>query len=112
MYFVKDHKTIDMFDRFAHLGPKRRALLDRTWAKLFREEVLPQLPVHLLIPHYDSGNGRPSNELYAMMGAIIIQQMLDLTDQQTVEQFSFNLQWHFALNITTSSDACSYVCER
>lgn len=112
MFFVKDHKTIDMFDRFAHLGPKRRALLDRTWAKLFRDEVLPCLPVHLLKARYDSGNGRPTNELYAMMGAMIIQQMQDLTDQQTAEQFSFNLQWHFALNITNPADACSYVCER
>jgi len=24
MFFAKDHKTIDMFDRFKHLGPKRR----------------------------------------------------------------------------------------
>lgn len=112
MFFTKDHKTIDMFDRFAHLGPKRRALLDQTWAKLFRDEVLPNLPVHLLKPYYDTGNGRPSNELFAMMGAMIIQQMQDLTDRQAVEQFSFNLQWHFALNITSSSDASSYICER
>ena len=29
----KDHKPIDMLDRFAHPEPKRRASLDRTWTK-------------------------------------------------------------------------------
>lgn len=75
MFHVKDHKTIDMFDCFAHLGPKRRGLLDNTWAKLFRDEILPVLPVHLLKKHYDPVNGRPTNELYAMMGTMILQQM-------------------------------------
>jgi hypothetical protein len=112
MFFIKDHKTIDMFDRFKHLGPKRRALLNSTWAKLFRDEILPNLPAHLLKAHYDPINGRPTNELFAMMGVMILQQMHDLTDEQAVEQFCFNIQWHFALNITDSADPTSYVCPR
>jgi hypothetical protein len=112
MFYAKDHKTYDMFDCFEHLGPKRRGLLDSTWAKLFRDEILPNLPVHLLKTHYDPNNGRPTNELFAMMGVMILQQMHDLTDEQTVEQFCFNIQWHFALNITNVNDAASYVCPR
>lgn len=112
MFFTKDHKTIDMFDRFEFLGPKRRGLLDSTWAKLFRDEILPNLPVHLLQKHYDPVNGRPTNELFAMMGVMILQQMHDFTDEQTVEQFCFNIQWHFALNITNPGDTAAYVCPR
>lgn len=112
MLYAKDHKTIDMFDRYQYLGPKRRALLDSSWAKLFRDEVLPNLPVHLLKGHYDPSNGRPSHELYALMGVMILQQMLDLNDEQTVEQFCFSMQWHYALHITNAVDAASYVCPR
>jgi hypothetical protein len=112
MFYAKDHKTIDMFDRYQYLGPKRRALLDSSWAKLFRNEVLPNLPVHLLKGHYDPGNGRPSHELFALMGVMILQQMLDLNDEQAVEQFCFNMQWHFALHITNATDAAAYVCPR
>jgi hypothetical protein len=112
MFHIKDHKTFDMFDRFGHLGPKRRQLLDDTWAKLFRDEILPCLSVSQLSKHYDPSNGRPSNELFAMMGSMILQQMHDLTDEQTVEQFCFNIQWHYALNITGTDDASAYVCPR
>jgi hypothetical protein len=44
-----------------------------------------------------------------MLGALILQQTFDLTDEQTVEQFCFNTQWHFALNITEESDAAKYL---
>lgn len=39
-----------------------------------------------------------------MMGVMILQKMHDLTDEQNVEQFCFNIQWHFALNITNPGD--------
>lgn len=112
MFYAKNHKTYDMFDCFEHLGPKRRGLLDSTWAKLFRDEILPNLPVHLLEKHYSPSAGRPTNELSAMMGVMILQQLHDLSDTQAVEHFCFNIQWHFALNVTNPADAASYVCPR
>jgi len=112
MFYAKDHKTYDMFDNFAYLGPKRRTLLEESWAKIFREEILPVLPVEKLEKHYDEIMGRPTKELYAMLGLMVLQHMDDLTDEQAVEQFAFNIKWHFALNITGISDAVSYVCPK
>ena len=62
--------------------------------------------------HYDDWNGRPTKELYSMIGLMILQQMHDLTDDQAAEQFCFNIQWHYALNITNFSDAASYVSNK
>jgi hypothetical protein len=45
-----------------------------------------------------------------MIGMMILQQMHDLTDEQAIEQFCFNIQWHYALNITSPEDAASYIC--
>lgn len=112
MLYTKDHKTIDMFDNFSFLGKKRRKLLENSWAKLFREEILPKLPVAKLATFYDDFQGRPTKELHAMLGIMIIQQMEDLTDEETVRQFAFNIQWHFALNISDSSDVHSYICPK
>lgn len=112
MIKVKDHKTQYMFDLFEHLGPKRRKLLDDSWAGIFRSHVRQVLPVELLTRHYCATNGRPTNELVAMMGAMILQHMHDLTDQETVEQFAFNIQWHYALDITNNLDTESYVCQK
>jgi hypothetical protein len=109
---TKDHKTRDMFNPFAHLGPKRLALLEKSWAHFFREEILHRLPVEKLFPFYDELKGRRTKELYAMMGLLILQQMEDLTDEQTVAQFAFNIQWQYALNVSESQDSSAYVSPR
>ena len=112
MLNVKDHKTIYMFDPFEYLGPKRRQLLNDSWAGIFRDHIRQVLPVGLLAEHYSVNMGRPTNELVSMMGAMLLQHMHDLTDQETVEQFSFNIQWHYALDITSNSDRAAYVCPK
>ena len=112
MFYVKNHKQLNMFDPWGHLGPKRRRELDKSWAGLFRSKILQTLPVEELRKHYHKCTGRPTKELYSMLGLMILQQMHNLTDEQAVEQFAFNIKWHYALNITGSSDVHSYVSLR
>jgi len=112
MIHFKDHKTLHIFDSFAFLGPKRKKLMDTSWAKLFRDEILPVLPVGKIFKNYHWAMGRPTKELYAMLGAMILQQMHDLTDEETIHQFAFNIEWHYALGITDESDTESYLCPK
>ncbi len=109
MFHIKDRKTGQLFDPWRYLGPKRRKLLDESWAGLFREKLLPELPVERMMPFFSSSMGRPSKELYAMLGAILFQQAFDLTDEETVSQMAFNLQWHYALDIPEESDVIKYL---
>ncbi len=112
MLYTKDHKTLDMFDPFEHLGPRRRKLLESSWAHLFREEILPELPVQKLLIHYSELHGRPTKELYAMLGLMILQQMHDMTDDDAVTEFAFDIQWQYALNVTGGSDEEAYISPR
>lgn len=109
MFYVKNHKQGYIFDPWGHLGPKRRQLLEKSWSGLFQKEILPDLPVESLRSHYHDWNGRPTKELHSMIGMMILQQMHDLTDEEAVEQFCFNIQWHYALNITSPDDAASFI---
>ncbi|MFZ3253011.1 MAG: transposase [Syntrophales bacterium] len=112
MIHVKDHKQCDMFNPFEHLGPKRLALLESSWAHLFREEILHNLPAEKLFPLYSKQFGRRTKELYAMLGIVLLQQQQDLTDEEAIRQFAFNIEWHYALNVTDPSDISSYVSPR
>lgn len=112
MIHVKDHKQCDMFNPFEHLGPKRLALLESSWAHLFREEILHKLPVEKIFPLYDEFKGRKTKELYTMLGIVLLQQMEDLTDEATVHEFAFSIKWHYALNVSDPSDISSYVSPR
>lgn len=112
MIKVKDHKTGYLFDPWEFLGKKRRKLMDESWAGLFREKILCELPVGEFAKSFSEEYGRPTKELYAVLGALILQQMLDLSDDETIEQFAFNLQWHYALDITSGNEHETYMCPR
>jgi hypothetical protein len=68
--------------------------------------------VEKLFSPYSELCGRPTKELHVMLGIVLLQQMEDLTDKETVHQFAFNIMWHYALNITDFSDGSSYVAPR
>ena len=112
MIYTKDRKTAPLFNPLGHLGPKRRKLMDESWAGLFRKHILCELPVNRMTPFFTDGFGRPTKELYTVLGALILQQMHDLSDEETVSQLAFNLQWHYALDITADSDEATYICPK
>ena len=110
MFHIKDRKTDQLFDQWRYLWPKRRKLLDESWAGLFRGKILPDLPVERVVPFFSPDMGRPTKELYAMLGAILFQQIFDHTDEENVIQMAFNLQWHYTLDIPEESDGAKYLC--
>ena len=99
-----------MFDRWSDLGDKRRCLLERSWAGVFRNHLLVELPVDDLCRHLDERIGRPSKDLHVVIGVLLLQQLHDLSDAATVEALAFNMAWHYALD--TRSEADSYFCEK
>jgi hypothetical protein len=109
MIYTRDHETGSLFDQWKFLGPKRRKLLEESWAGLFRKEILHELPVDQIAPSFHSGFGRPTKELYTALGALVLQQMNDYSDHETVHQMAFNMQWHYALDIPGESDASKYI---
>ena len=71
MIKVKDPNQLDIFDPWAFLTPKRRQLLDSGWPGLFREFILPSIPVKTVGKYFHATFGRPSKELYSMLGALL-----------------------------------------
>ena len=112
MIHTRDHKTAYLFDPWHFLGEKRRKLMDTSWAALFRELILCELPVNKVAPFFHETFGRPTKELYAALGVLVLQQVHDLTDEETVMQLAFNLQWHYALDIVEESDEAKYLCAK
>jgi hypothetical protein len=112
MIRIKDHKQGHLLDPWSFLSPKRRRLLDQSWAGLFKEQILCELPVSKLAPFFNDSFGRPTKELHTVLAVLILQQALDLNDEQAIDQLAFNIQWHYALNITEESDSAKYFCPK
>jgi hypothetical protein len=109
MIKVKNPNQLNIFDPWDFLTPKRRQMLDAGWPGLFREHILPSIPVNKVGKHFNATFGRPTKELYSMLGALVLQQTFDLTDEETIQQYAFNIQWHYSLNISEESDDAKYI---
>ena len=57
MITLRDRRTGDLFDRWSEMGEKRRLLLDHSWAGVFRDHLLDDLPIDELLPHFDDRMG-------------------------------------------------------
>jgi hypothetical protein len=110
MFTLHDRRTGELFDRWSDLGDKRRRLMERSWAGVFRDHLLVELPVDDLCRHLDERMGRPSKDLHVVIGVLLLQQLHDLSDAATVEALAFNMAWHYALDVRSEAD--SYFCEK
>jgi len=101
---IRDRATGELFNRWEHLGSKRLERLQNSWAEVFHTQVIPNLPASELSKEFDPVMGRPTVDLPVVLGAIILQQMFNLTDQETVDTLAFNITWHYALDIRNDAD--------
>ena len=71
MIRIKNQKQNGLFDPWSFMSPKRRRLLDQSWAGLFQKELLCELPVGEVAPFFNDDFGRPTKELQTKIQAKI-----------------------------------------
>ena len=91
MIRIKDHKQKELFDPWAFLSPKRRQLLEESWAGLYRNTILDELPVQAFAPYFEKDFGRPTKELHTVLSVLLLQQFLELTDEEAISEIVFPL---------------------
>ncbi len=109
MIKIKSRKQQHLFDPWRFLSPKRRKMLDQDWPGFFRRHILDLLPVKKVAPAFHRDFGRPTKEMYTVLGTLALQQYHDLTDIETTSQLSYNIQWHYALDIVEENDEAKYI---
>jgi len=91
------------------LGREKRARLEKTWAKPFREKILPLIEEEAFSGLYSPDNGAPNKSIQTMAALHILKDQYDLTDEQTVQMFEWNNQWQYALDVIPEQ---AHVCRK
>ena len=112
MYRINTGQQDSFIDPFDFLGPKRKALLESSWAALFRKHLFDKIPVKKIQSRFHATMGRPTKELRTALGVLLLQQMFNLTDEETIRHLAFNTEWHYALDLHWEDDESKYLCER
>ena len=107
--FVKTDPQRSLLECEFLVPPEKRARLEKSWAEPFRQRVLPLVDEEVFRDAYCENNGRPNKSIRLLVCVHILKEWNDLTDEQVLENLEFNLQWHYALGIT-SEDA--HLCQK
>ncbi len=97
-----------LFGVETQLSPSLRSRLESSWAHLFRCEVLP-----ILFRKEDDyamlygTTGRPNFSVARLLGLCLLQEWNDLSDQEALDTYSFDIRWRYALDATDEEDYLS-----
>jgi hypothetical protein len=97
-----------LFGVGTQLSPSLRSRIESSWAQLFKFEVLP-----ILVKNEDryamlyGKTGRPNFSVARLLGLCLLQELNNLSDQQALDTFSFDIRWRYALDVSDEEDYLS-----
>ena len=97
-----------LFGVDTQISPSLCNRLKTSWAHLFKIEILP-----ILFRNEDKyamlygKTGRPNFSVARLLGLCLLQEFNNLSDQQALDEFSFDIRWRYALDINEDEDYLS-----
>jgi len=104
--FRRSNPQGSLFQTSELLPDDKRQRLEGTWAWQFRTQALPLIDEELFRELYCADNGRPNKPVQTVVGVLVLKEMFDLTDEDTLASVDFDLRWQAALNLTPEAAHC------
>ena len=98
---LNDAQQLSMFDSFYNLTAREQKALENSWAKVFAEEVFPKIDEKPFAVLYSDKASRPNTPVNVIVGACIIKELFDYTDDELVEGLMLDLRLQYALHTTS-----------
>ena len=108
--YKKTDPQQSLFGVQSQLSASLRTRLKDSWAQLFKAQILP-----ILLNSEDNFSilygttGRPNFSVARMLGLCFLQELYNLSDQQTLDAFGFDIRWRYALDL---GDEDAYLSRR
>jgi hypothetical protein len=85
MSFVKNSSTqITFDDSTVSLTERERKFLDKSWAKPFADNIFPAIKEDNFDVLYSDKASRPNTPVNIIIGALLLKELLGLTDDEVV----------------------------
>ena len=100
-FFTNPAQQMTLDDSTFHLTGREQKALEKSWAKPFAEEVFPMIDEEPFRVLYCEDNGAPNTPVNIIVGASIIKELLDLSDDEIVEGLMLDVRLQYALHTTS-----------
>ena len=92
MSFVKnDNQQLTLLDSTFNLTDREKRMLEKSWAKTFADKVFPAIDENIFSVLYSEKASRPNTPVNVIVGALILKEALNVTDDEIVEAMAFDI---------------------
>lgn len=113
MKTIREPSQQRLFDPFEGvIGKTGRKHIQNGWQSLFRDVLLEQMPVKWIGKDLCDDQGRPTFELHAIIGLLLIREFHGWTVPQTHEAILFRADIQYALNLEPGVEVTQRTIER
>ena len=94
MSFVKnDNQQLTLLDSTFNLTEREKRRLEKSWAKTFADKVFPAIDKNIFSVLYSEKASRPNTSVNVIVGALILKEALNVTDDEIVEAMAFDIRY-------------------
>jgi hypothetical protein len=94
-------QQLSFSDSFSHLTAREQKALEKSWAKIFADEIFPAIDEKRFSVLYSENASRPNTPVNVIVGALIIKELFDYSDDEMVENLMLDLHLQYALHTTS-----------
>lgn len=95
-----DYNQVSMNVKLSFLTERQQRFLDKSWAKLFSERVFPLINAARFEVLYCKDNGRPNAPVRQIIGALLLKELTQVTDEELLECVILDPRYQYALHLT------------
>ena len=98
MSFVKnDNQQLTVLDSTFNLTEREKRMLEKSWANTFADKVFPAIDENIFSVLYSKKASRPNTPVNVIVGALILKEALNVTDDEIVEAMAFDIRYQYVL---------------
>ena len=94
-------QQMSIFDSTFGLSEREQKALDRSWAKVFAEDVFPQIDEERFSVLYSEKASRPNTPVNVIVGALIIKELFGISDDEIVDNLMLDPRYQMALHTSS-----------
>ncbi len=107
MSFVEnrlEELQLSLFDPLNTMTEREKKFLDRSWAKYFAEFIFPKIDEIPYAVLYSDKDSRPNTPVNVQIGALLIKELTNLSDDELLESLMFDIRFQYALHTTSFAE--------
>ena len=101
---TNSYQQLSLSDSFSGLTDREQKALERSWAKIFAEDIFPAINEEPFRVLYSASASRPNTPANICIGALIIKEVFGISDDEIVENLMLDPRYQYALHTTSCEE--------